>query len=105
MKSFILSFVFVLLLAGCEAIPTRDGPLLVKYKYVVISIPDELLELPSPMYKIDPDKATDKDTGLWITDSERRALELEKRLKKIREYQKRQLEEVNKLPQPDVIKR
>lgn len=94
-----------LLLTGCEAMPTRDGPLFVKYKYVVISIPDDLLEIPPPTYKIDPSAATDRDASVWMIDSERRAVELEKRLKRIKAYQQKQQDEVAKLPQPDVIKR
>lgn len=105
MRNFIISFVATLLLVGCEAMPTRDGPLFVKYKYVVISIPEELLEIPPPVYKIDPNTTTDRETGVWMIDSERRAIELEKRLKRIKEYQKKQQEEVAKLPAPDVIKR
>ena len=105
MKTYLLALTFTLLLMGCEAMPTRDGPLFVKYKYVVITVPDELLEIPAPTYKIDPSVATDKDAGVWLVDSERRALELEKRLKQIKAYIAKQQEEVAKFPQPDVIKR
>jgi len=105
MKSYLLALTFTLLLVGCQSMPAKDSPIFVKYKYIVMSVPDDLLEIPPPTYKIDPATVTDRDTGVWMVDSERRAIELEKKLRKIREYLKIQQAEVAKLPEPDVVKR
>lgn len=103
MKPLILAI--CLLLAGCTSMQTRDGPLFVQYKYVFVTIPDDMLEVPEPVYKLNPETATDRDAGVWMLDSERRALELEKKLKRIKAYQDQKLQDLKKLPEDDVIKR
>ena len=80
-----------------------DQSVAVKYKYVVITIPESMLVIPEPERKLDTTKATDRDAALWMGDWERRYQEIEKRLKTIKEYQDRKLKELN-LPAADVIR-
>lgn len=95
----------VLLLSGCATTQLLDQPLFTKYKYVVTTVPEELLTIPAPTYRIDPATATDKEGAKWIVDDKGRAIELEKRLKAIKAWQDRQLLEIKKLPEADVVKR
>ena len=102
MKKLLIALM-ALSLSGCAHFFCKEPDQIVKYKYIVTTVPDDLLTIPAPVYKIDPTKATDKETGLWMTDSERRAIELEKKLKRIKELQDKQLQDVKKLPADDVI--
>ena len=99
----LLVLLMALSLTGCASWLCKEPTQVVKYKYIVSTVPDDLLAIPDPMYKIDPTTATDKAAGLWMTDSERRSLELEKKLKQIKALQAKQLEDLKKLPPEDVI--
>lgn len=91
-----------LLISGCNTCPVQpDQPVAVKYKYVVTEIPAEILEIPEPMYTIDPVNSSDKDAATWIVDSERRARLIEDRLKAVKKFQDKRLKS---LPAEDVIK-
>jgi hypothetical protein len=102
MKKLLIAFM-ALSLSGCAHFLCKEPDQIVKYKYIVTTVPDDLLTIPAPIYKIDPTKATDKETGLWMIDSERRAIEIEKKLKQIKELQDKQLQDMKKLPADDVI--
>jgi hypothetical protein len=98
------AFLLCLVLVGCATDKQLvDQSVAVKYKYVVTTIPDEMLEIPPAERTIDPVTATDKDVAKWMIDWERRYQEIERRLKTIKAYQDRKLRELN-LPKEDVIK-
>jgi len=99
----ILTILSCLILVGCGSSPKAPEPTqVIKYKYVVYSVPNELLAIPSQVKKLDPLKATDKDVGLWILDSEKRSFEMEKKLKAIKSLQEKQKTDLKKLRQEDV---
>lgn len=96
----------VICLTGCTSLmcpPEKDQPVVVKYKYILNQVPDELLTIPDETPDIDTAVATDKDAALWMTDKERRSRELEKRLTAIKQYQDKKLKSLN-LPEADIIK-
>jgi hypothetical protein len=108
MKKLIIAAAIALTLPGCALLGSntlRDQQLAVKFKYFVVTVPPEMMVIPDPVYKLDTTISTDKDAAYWIIDSEKRALELERRLKAIKSYVDRQVEETKKLPEADVIKR
>lgn len=94
---------FCLALAGCETIQKLDQTTATRYKYVVTQIPDEVLKVPNPMYKIDPKTATDKEMAKWMADSEQRYLEIERKLREVKEYQEKKLKDL-KVPPEDIIR-
>lgn len=92
-----------LLMMGCSSITKKESPTqIVKYKYIAYTVPSELLTIPTPITRIDPKRVTDKDIGIWIIDSERRSIELEKRLKAIKTLQEKQLRDLKKINSEDV---
>ena len=98
---FIIFICFVLV--GCNSTPKKEPPTqIIKYKYVAYRIPPEILTIPAPVNRIDIKKATDKDVGLWIIDSERRTIEIEKRLKVIKSLQDKQMTDLKKMNPEDV---
>lgn len=103
MKALLATLCLTLALVGCDTMPKRDAEVLIKYKYIVNTIPEELLAVPPQVTPIDLKAATDKDVGAWMLDSEKRSLTIEGMLKAIRELQVKRLEEAKKLPAEDVI--
>lgn len=106
MKLLTLPLIAICLLSltGCPTMgPLRDQEVAVKYKYVVTSIPVDLTTVPPATVKIDPKTATDKEMAKWMADSEARYLEIEKRLKAIKDYQENKLKDL-KIPAEDIIK-
>jgi len=99
----VLLLSLALLLPGCTQQVKPDVPVAVHYKYIVNTIPSGLLEIPDPVYKIDPINSTDKDAANWLIDSEKRAVEIEDKLKAVREFQDNQLRNL-KVPPEDLIK-
>ena len=100
----ILFLVLTLLLTSCATTSQIvDQSTAVKYKYVIITIPDDMLAIPTPERSIDPNVATDKDAARWMIDWEKRYQEIEKKLKLIKTFQDQKLNEL-KLPPEDVIK-
>jgi hypothetical protein len=94
----------IALLSGCATQKQLvDQTVAIKYKYVVMTVPEEMLAVPDIERKLDPTTATDKDAAKWMIDWERRYQEIEKRLKTIKTYQDRRLKELT-LPPEDVIK-
>ena len=98
-----LILICALVLAGCATTPATVPNVAIKYKYVISTIPDELLQVPPVAASIDVNTATDKDTAVWMINWEQRYQEIEARLKLIKAYQDRKLKELN-LPPEDVIK-
>ena len=100
----LIIFILTIFLTGCVTFSKKpDQELIVKYKYIVTEIPAELLVIPAPMYKINPKTATDKDAAQWLIDSEKRFLEIEKKLQAIKAYLDKKLKELN-IPENDLIK-
>ena len=93
------------LLTGCSTLcPTpKDPQVAVKYKYVVNQIPDDMFTIPGQPYTIDPDLATDKDAAEWMLTSEARYIEIEKKLKAIKDFQEKKLKGLT-YPAEDVIR-
>jgi uncharacterized protein YcfL len=99
----LLSIFSCLILVGCGSTPKAPEPTqVIKFKYVMYSIPNELLSIPSQVTRLDPLKATDKDVSLWILDSEKRSIEMEKKLKTIKRLQEKQKADLKNLRQEDV---
>ena len=100
----LIALCLAIMLGGC-AIDKQlvDQTVAIKYKYIVMTIPEEMLTVPNVERKLDPNVATDKETAKWMIDWERRYQEIENRLKTIKTYQDRRLKELT-LPPEDVIK-
>jgi len=99
----LISLCLAIILSGCATKQLVDQTVAIKYKYIVMLIPEEMLTIPKIERKLDPEIATDKDTAKWMIDWERRYQEIETRLKIIKTYQDRRLKELT-LPPEDVIK-
>ena len=103
MKTFLICCLSFLLFGCATQKQLVDQSVAIKYKYVVMTIPNEMLTIPDPERKLDTSIATDKDAAKWMVDWERRYQEIEKRLRTVKEYQDRRLKELT-LPPEDVIK-
>lgn len=104
MKIFITALCIAALLSGCATTKQLvDQSVAIKYKYVVMLIPEEMLTVPEPERMLDTKVASDKETATWMVDWERRYQEIEKRFKTIKAYQDRRLKELT-IPPEDVIK-
>ncbi len=100
----LIALLLVAVLAGCATQKQLvDQTVAIKYKYVVMLVPEEMLAIPEVERKLDTTIATDKDAAKWMVDWERRYQEIERRLKTIKTYQDRRLKELT-LPPEDVIK-
>jgi len=102
-KNIIISCLAALLVGCANTKQLVDQSVVVKYKYIVMLIPEEMLTIPDLERKLDTMIATDKDAAKWMIDWERRYQEIEKRLRTVKEYQDRRLRELT-LPPEDVIK-
>ena len=98
----ILTLILAMLITGCATRPVKEPQILVKYKYVVTSIPSEMLEIPVPVRELDLSTATDQDAARWIISSEKRSLELEAKLKAIKSYLVDRLKNLS-IPPEDLI--
>lgn len=105
MKALLATLTMCFALTGCIGTmpPQRDAEIIVKYKYIINTIPAEMLEVPAPVPNIDAKTADDKTVGNWMLDSEKRALAIEDKLKAVKDLQDKRLEEAKKLPKEDVI--
>lgn len=103
MKAIIGLFVAAMLVGCATEKQLVDQPVVIKYKYVISTIPDEMLTVPEPEAAIDPNTATDKDAAKWFVAWEKRYQEIERRLKAIKDYQIQRLKEL-KIPPEDVVK-
>jgi hypothetical protein len=102
MRLFLLAL--ILAISGCATNPAApDKDVVVKYKYVVTTVPVELLTMPDPMYTIDVKTATDKEAAIWLIDSEKRAQIIESKLAAIKAFLERKIKELN-VPEADVIR-
>jgi hypothetical protein len=100
----LIALCLAVMLGGCATDKQLvDQSVAIKYKYVVMIIPEEMLTVPNVERKLDPNVASDKETAKWMIDWERRYQEIENRLKTIKAYQDRKLRELT-LPPEDVIK-
>ena len=99
----LLIIMMAISLSACELFPVKpDQPVVVKYKYVVNTIPDEMLSIPAAVPDLDLSVATDKDAAKWMIDSEQRAQAVEKKLKAVKLYQDDKIKNL-KVPVEDVI--
>lgn len=103
MKIYVIAL--ALLLGGCSFSKdnVRDAPVVTKYKYIVNTVPGEMFVKPDQVQNINTDTATDKDVANWMINSEKRYLEIERRLDSIREYLDSKYNNL-KVPPEDVIK-
>lgn len=100
----LITLSLALMLAGCASFGQKtEQPVAIKYKYIVMTVPEEMLTVPEVEKRLDTKSATDKDAAKWMIDWERRYQEIERRLKMIKSYQDRRLKELT-LPPEDVIK-
>ena len=105
MKALLVSLMLVMSigLVGCDTMPKRDQPVLIKYKYIINTIPADMLDIPAPITPVDSKIADDLAVGNWMIDSEKRVLEIEGKLKSVKKLQDQRLEDAKKLPKDDVI--
>lgn len=100
----ILVPLLVLSIAGCAIDEVKvDAPAVIKYKYVINTVPDEMLVKPDPIPRIDPAVATDKDAANWMLESEKRYMIIEKRFDAVKQYLQEKIMNF-KIPAEDVIK-
>lgn len=88
-----VSLVLLIALAGCGT-----SNQLVRIERVVTPIPQELLVIPDPVPPLSPDavRTDDKAVARWLLDSEARTLELEAKLRAIRELYRKFVDEQRK---------
>ena len=107
MKKILIGILLFATLAGCALFGPKtqlvDQNTAIKYKYVIITIPDEMIEIPASERRLDTSVATDKETAKWMSDWERRYQDVEKRLKTVKSYQDRKIKELN-IPTEDIIR-
>ena len=102
MKSILIAIMTTVSLVGCANMqPPKD--IVVKYKYVVNTIPEEMLTVPPQVPAIDITTADDITVGGWMLDGEKRSLEIEGKLKSIKDLQDKRLLDLKALPAEDVI--
>lgn len=103
MKKLIL-ILAMLVLAGCASTGTTipiEPTTVLHYKYIVTTVPAEMLIVPPPVPNIDLTTATDKDVAAWMLDGEQRTEGLEDRLKAVKTYLDNKIKTLN-LPPDDV---
>jgi len=90
-------------LVGCAttSIP-KDQPVAIHYKYVITKIPPALLSVPDPLRYLNTKTATDKDAALWFSELYGRGLDMETKLKAIKQFQDDKLKNL-KVPPEDII--
>lgn len=98
----ICSIILAMTLMGCGATIPREQDTVVKFKYIVNTIPEETLTIP-PHIPSPPEPSTDQDIANWLLDGEKRSLDIESKLRSIKKLQADRLEELKKLPKDDVI--
>lgn len=89
MKQIILAALLALSLFGCATVPEQkvDQPIIVKQKIVLLTIPDEMFEVPPPQPYANSKGMTDKDFANWLIDNEKRQQAIEKKLNAIQKFQ------------------
>jgi hypothetical protein len=97
-----LLLTLALALGGCAAPVVPVQNVAIHYKYIVNTIPPELLAVPPVPAPLNLDTATDKDLVDWLTDSEERSQTMETQLKTIKTYQADKITNL-KVPAEDVI--
>ena len=103
MKKLLLFLMLGISLSACDLMPVKpDQPVAVKYKYIVNTIPAEMLTVPANIPDLDLSVATDKDAAKWMIDSEQRSQEIEKKLKAVKTYQDDKIKNLT-VPAEDVI--
>jgi hypothetical protein len=106
MKNILISLLACFSLSACSfpwVKPDQDKPIVVKYKYIVTTIPDTMLMIPPKVDKVDPFSITDKDAAKWLIDSEVRSSTIESQLKAIKTYQDEKLKSLS-YPPEDIIR-
>ena len=99
----LLILMMAISLSACELFPVKpDQPVLVKYKYIVNTIPEEMLSIPTAVPDLDLSVATDKDAAKWMIDSESRYQTIEKKLEAVKTYQDDKIKNLS-VPAEDVI--
>ena len=99
----LLILMMAISLSACELFPVKpDQPVVVKYKYIVNTIPEEMLSIPTAVPDLDLSVATDKDAAKWMIDSESRYQTIEKKLEAVKTYQDDKIKNL-KVPAEDVI--
>ena len=104
MKACIALILASTLITGCVTQPTvRDAEIIIKYKYIVNTIPADMLSIPAQVGKVDPTIDSDDAIATWMLDGEKRYLEIEGKLRSIKDLQDDRLKELEKLSKDDVI--
>jgi hypothetical protein len=99
----LLILMMAISLSACELFPVKpDQPVVVKYKYIVNTIPEEMLSIPTAVPDLDLSVATDKDAAKWMIDSESRYQTIEKKLEAVKTYQDDKIKNLS-VPAEDVI--
>lgn len=104
----IIALMTAAILSGCYTVPENKLPpsVVVKHKYIFVTVGEEFLEIPPKVPNLDLTTATDKDAANWILDKEERTKNLETKLKSIKTNQQKKLDEIKndmKIPKEDVI--
>jgi hypothetical protein len=102
----LLTCMLVVMLSGCSLFTTKpsvERVEVIRYKYVVKTLPPQLLTIPARVPMIDVQTATDRDLANWIVVSEQRSLLLEQNIGSIKALYDKQLEYIRTLAPEDVI--
>lgn len=89
----------MLFLGGCSTtVPKKPEPeIVVKYKYIVTTVPEELLTKPEPVPPINLDTATDAIAARWALARDKRARVIELKLDRVREYLDKKVKDLKTL--------
>ena len=91
------ALILLLTLLGCASQPVipPEPKVIVKIERIVAPIPNALLDIPDPVPNLELEvlKTDDKAVAKWLLDSEERTLNLEGKLRQIRELYIRYLRE------------
>lgn len=85
----VLAILLATALTGCAggAGWRQEPSVIVQYKTEYITIPEDHLVIPDDIPMVDLKTATQKTIAKWIADKEERSIEMEKKLRKIKELQ------------------
>lgn len=106
---YILASLLALVLVGCGTTqpPKPEVITLTKYKYVIVSVPDDVLYVPDFIPTPDSKTATDAEIATWILDKEGRAQSMEKIINAAKKYATDRLELLRKnkeIKEEDIIR-
>ena len=98
----ILTLSSVLFLAACQTNPAVDTKVVTQYKYIIVTVPSEMMVLP-PSPKVPDENVTDKEVAQYMLDLYEKSGILESQILAIKDYQDKRIVSVKKTIKPEDI--